>query len=86
MSELLIDIQELYIQGYDASEISEMTGIQLYVVREAIETYGAEWDMEAQLDEADPGEMDGDAESAFASIGWGVDESYVADNDYMDDF
>ena len=30
--------------------------------------------------------MDGDAESAFTSVGWGVDESYTMENDYFDDF
>lgn len=28
-------------------------------------------------DEADPGDMDGDHESALASAGWGVDEDYL---------
>lgn len=88
MSEILIEIQELYTQGYTPSEISEMSGIQLYMVLDAIKAYGEAWDIELVQDvlDADPGEMDGDAESAFASIGWGVDESYVADNDYFDDF
>lgn len=27
-------------------------------------------------EEPDPGEMDGDAESALASVGWGTDEDY----------
>lgn len=30
--------------------------------------------------------MDGDAESAFGSCGWGVDEYYNADTDYGDDW
>lgn len=30
--------------------------------------------------------MDGDFDSAMASAGFGVDESYVADNDYFDDY
>lgn len=30
--------------------------------------------------------MDGDAESAFGSCGWGVDEYYSADTDYGDDW
>jgi len=30
--------------------------------------------------------MDGDAESAFGSCGWGVDEYYNHDSDYGDDW
>lgn len=30
--------------------------------------------------------MDGDAESAFGSCGWGVDEYYNADTDYGEDY
>jgi hypothetical protein len=30
--------------------------------------------------------MDGDAESAFGSCGWGLDEYYNPDNDYGDDW
>lgn len=30
--------------------------------------------------------MDGDAESAFGSCGWGVDEYYNTDNDYGDNW
>lgn len=31
-------------------------------------------------------DMDGDAASALASAGWGTDEDYVMDNDYLDDY
>lgn len=30
--------------------------------------------------------MDGDAESAFGSCGWGVDEYYNSDTDYGEDY
>jgi hypothetical protein len=30
--------------------------------------------------------MDGDFDSAMASAGYGMDEDYVCDNDYFDDF
>jgi len=30
--------------------------------------------------------MDGDAQSALASVGWGTDEDYIADNDYFDNY
>lgn len=40
------------------------------------------WD-ELVTDEADPGDMDGDAASALASCGWGTDEDYgYAGEDY----
>ena len=34
---------------------------------------------EEEEDDADPGEMDGDHESALASCGWGTDEDYGGD-------
>jgi len=40
----------------------------------------------AELAEQYNDEMDGDAASALASCGWGVDEDYVVENDYFDDF
>lgn len=90
MSDIILDIGELYLDGYSAEEISETTGIQLQVVRNVITEYGPEWDFDARAlegaFESDPGEMDGDAASALASVGWGVDEDYVADNDYFDDY
>lgn len=33
-------------------------------------------DRSDDLEDVDPGEMDGDAQSAFSSIGWGTDEDY----------
>lgn len=85
MADMLVEIEDLYMQGYSAIDISEMSGIQLDLVMDAIRTYGATWVPE-DPDEADPGEMDGDAASALASVGWGVDEDYVMDNDYFDDY
>lgn len=38
--------------------------------------------VEVEPCDADPGEMDGDAASALASIGWGTDEDYG----YADEF
>jgi hypothetical protein len=31
-------------------------------------------------------DMDGDHGSALASAGWGTDEDYIMDNDYMDSY
>ena len=70
MADLLIDIEELYLEGYSATDISEMSGIQLDVVMDAIRTYGATW-----VPEEDDG-MDGDWDSAMASAGFGTDEDY----------
>lgn len=72
IADMLIEIEELWCDGYSPKEISEMSGIQLSMVLEALELYGVEWDR----DEADSGDMDGDAASALASAGWGVDEDY----------
>lgn len=41
---------------------------------------------EADLHTSYDDSMDGDAESALTSAGWGVDESYTMENDYFDDF
>lgn len=43
-------------------------------------------DLEDSWDDSYDDSMDGDAESAFGSCGWGVDEYYNADTDYGDDF
>lgn len=43
-------------------------------------------DLEDCWDDSYDDSMDGDAESAFGSCGWGVDEYYNADTDYGDDF
>ena len=47
-----------------------------------IASEGELYDYEEELHE----DMDGDAESALTSAGWGVDESYTMENDYFDDF
>ena len=41
---------------------------------------------EVDWDDSYDDSMDGDAESAFGSCGWGVDEYYNADTDYGDDW
>lgn len=73
MADMLLEIEELYLEGYSATDISEMSGIQLDLVIDAIRTYGATWVPEP---DDDSGAMDGDASSALASVGWGTDEDY----------
>ena len=41
---------------------------------------------EVDWDDSYDDSMDGDAESAFGSCGWGVDEYYNADTDYGNDW
>jgi hypothetical protein len=36
-------------------------------------------------DDCDPGDMDGDHETALASAGWGMDEDYRCEDDYYAD-
>jgi hypothetical protein len=43
-------------------------------------------DLENDSDDSFDDSMDGDAESAFGSCGWGVDEYYNSDCDYGDDW
>lgn len=76
MADMLVEIEELYKDGFDAKDISEMSGIQLSMVLDAIDAYGTAWDEEMIDDEADPGEMDGDWDSSMASAGYGTDEDY----------
>lgn len=49
--------------------------------------YGEGVDYSGDNDDRDYDDsMDGDAESAFGSCGWGVDEQYNTDYDYGDDW
>lgn len=72
MSEILIDIQEMYYDGLDARTIAERLGLPIEMMVEVITRYSGEWNEEYD----DPGQMDGDHESALASAGWGTDEDY----------
>lgn len=78
-----MDLQgEIAIGELSFQEIADKFNVPYSWVVEAadqLEEMGSEFEAEA-----DPGDMDGDAASAFASIGWGVDEDYVIDNDYFD--
>lgn len=69
-SELSIDILELYEQGLSNESIATVTGVTVEEVKSVIDAFeDGEYD-------ADPGEMDGDFDSAMASAGFGTDEDY----------
>lgn len=69
MSDVMIEIEELYIAGYTATEIRDMKGWPMRWIEEVINS--VEYD-DSGYDES----MDGDTASALASAGWGTDEDY----------
>jgi hypothetical protein len=76
MSELNIQILELYDEGFGLGEIADMVNCPLYLVDQVVNEYLDE----CHQDYDDP--MDGDEGSALASAGWGTDEDYGSyDND-----
>ena len=76
MSELNIQILELYDDGFGLGEIADMVNCPLYLVDQVVNEYLDE----CHQDYDDP--MDGDEASALASAGWGTDEDYGSyDND-----
>jgi hypothetical protein len=44
MSEILIDIQEMYYDGLDARTIAKRLGLPIEMMVEVITRYSAEWD------------------------------------------
>lgn len=78
MSDIDLSIREFLADGdYSNREIAEMLNIPIEWVNSVEEDMGFSDDY---YDDS----MDGDHESALASVGWGVDEDYVVDNDYFD--
>jgi len=69
-SNLSVDIIEAYEDGMDIAMIATKMGVSPEEVRSIIEAY-----VDGNYD-ADPGEMDGDFDSAMASAGFGTDEDY----------
>lgn len=67
MSNLIIEINELYHNDFSVQEIADKLDISEDMVCSALDI-----DDECSYND----DMDGDAESAFTSIGWGTDESY----------
>ena len=75
MAELTIDIEEMFfIDDMTPEDIAKELNVPLEMVQE----YLAQFDEEIWDDS-----MDGDAESALASAGWGTDEDYGGGNEYL---
>ena len=67
MSELAMEIEDLYNQGYNEFTISTMLNIPVELVDGFVASF-----MEVSYNEG----MDGDFDSAMASAGMGTDEDY----------
>lgn len=67
MSELAMEIEQLYLQGYNEFTISTMLNIPVELVDNFVASF-----MEVEYNEG----MDGDFDSAMASAGMGTDEDY----------
>jgi len=70
MSRIIERVQEEILAGeLGFFEIAEKFNMALEDVQDIAD--------ELYSDEADPGSMDGDHETALASVGWGTDEDYA---------
>lgn len=69
MSDISISIQEMLASGYDFQEISNILNVP-------IEWVEIEWKLMEESENDYDDSMDGDHESALASVGWGTDEDY----------
>ncbi len=67
MSQLAMEIEELYNQGYNEFTISTMLNIPVELVDNFVASF-----MEVSYNE----DMDGDFDTAMASAGYGTDEDY----------
>ena len=87
--ELKMDIMDEIERGeLDFREIAVKYNVsfdEVDDIAEELREYYDDEDYEYEDDRYED-DMDGDTESALASAGWGVDESYVMDNDYFDDY
>lgn len=70
LEENIIDLYEL---GWRYDQIAEHLNISENIAAEVIDEFIG------QQDDIDPGDMDGDHQSALASAGWGMDEDYWVD-------
>ena len=75
MAELTIDIEDMF---FTDRLTPEAIAKELNVPLEVVQDYLAQFDEEIWDDS-----MDGDAESALASAGWGTDEDYGGGNEYL---
>jgi hypothetical protein len=67
MSELAMEIEELYLQGYNEFTIATMLNVPVELVDNFVASF-----MDVEYNES----MDGDFDSAMASAGYGTDEDY----------
>ena len=67
MSELAMEIEQLYLQGYNEFTISTMLNIPVELVDGFVASF-----MDVEYNE----NMDGDFDSAMTSAGMGTDEDY----------
>ena len=75
MAELTIDIEDMFFTDRLTPEVIAK---ELNVPLKVVTDYLAQFDEEIWDDS-----MDGDAESALASAGWGTDEDYGGGNEYL---
>ena len=67
MAELALEIEDLYVQGYNVYTIGTMLNIPVEMVDEFVANF-----MNVEYNES----MDGDFDSAMTSAGMGTDEDY----------
>ena len=67
MSELAMEIEQLYTQGYNEFTIATMLNVPVELVDNFVASF-----MDVEYNES----MDGDFDSAMASAGMGTDEDY----------
>jgi len=67
MSELAMEIEQLYTQGYNEFTIATMLNVPVELVDNFVASF-----MDVEYNE----NMDGDFDSAMASAGMGTDEDY----------
>ena len=67
MAELALEIEQLYLQGYNEFTIATMLSIPVELVDNFVASF-----MDVEYNES----MDGDFDSAMASAGMGTDEDY----------
>ena len=67
MAELAMEIEQLYLEGYNEFTIATMLNIPVKLVDNFVASF-----MDVEYNES----MDGDFDSAMASAGMGTDEDY----------
>ena len=67
MGELVMEIEELYLQGYNQVTIAQMLDVPVKLVNDFVASF-----MDVEYNES----MDGDFDSAMTSSGMGTDEDY----------